>query len=83
MNQRREQNEGWDAGVILMGTIYGVIVGAITALFTLPRSGITLRRSVEQTLESVRPRDSIADSLAEGKAAARRRHEQVIDELGG
>lgn len=76
------QRSDWDASVILMGTIYGLIAGGLTALFTLPKSGIVLRRSVNNAIELARPRDIVADSLAEGKAAARRRLE-TFEELGG
>lgn len=81
--KRQSSQDGLDANSVVMGTVYGLIVGAITALLTLPVSGIALRRSLTDVIELARPRDPIADSLAEGKAVARRRLEDIEEELGG
>ncbi len=64
-----------DSGLLVTGIVYGVIVGGITALLTLPKSGLALRREVQERVELAIPRDPVADSIAEGKAAARRRLE--------
>jgi gas vesicle protein len=76
-------------GAFIFGGIIGVIVGGIAALLGLPKSGRALRqqvassaqdatRSLRATAESALPSDPVAESIAQGKAAARRR----LDELG-
>lgn len=74
-----------DNGMIVFGIILGVVVGGLIALFKSPTSGILLNRQigvpgqgVRSTLSAVIPRDPVAESMAEGKAAARRR----MTELG-
>ncbi len=66
-----------DGEMLIWGTIYGLIIGGITALLTLPKSGLALRREVRDRVELAIPRDPVADSIAEGKAAARRRLEEM------
>mgnify|MGYP001365151167 CR=1 FL=1 len=66
-----------DGEMLIWGTIYGLIIGGITALLTLPKSGLALRREVRERVELAIPRDPVADSIAEGKAAARRRLEEM------
>ncbi|MDX2140435.1 MAG: YtxH domain-containing protein [Chloroflexota bacterium] len=76
-------------GSFIWGSIVGLVVGTITALFTLPKSGRALRqqmsataqetsRAIQQRVETAVPSDPVADSIAQGKAAARRR----MDDLG-
>jgi gas vesicle protein len=74
-----------DNGTLIFGIILGVIVGGLVALLKSPTSGILLNRQigapgqgVRSTLSAVIPRDPVAESMAEGKAAARRR----MTELG-
>jgi gas vesicle protein len=87
MNPRPDEIHG---GWLANGLVIGVIAGAAAALALLPISGKALRRrlfgQIGQTGESLRgtarsivPRDPVSASLAEGKAAARRRQ----DLLGG
>lgn len=72
---------GLDGGLLVSGFVIGLLVGAITALFNggsrarqgLLETGETLR----DKLESIVPTDPIAESLAEGKAAARRRRAEL------
>ncbi|MCL4249239.1 MAG: YtxH domain-containing protein [Anaerolineae bacterium] len=74
---------------VICGGLIGLIAGAAAALWWLPKSGKRLRdeaaeavesagRELRSRAESVVPTDPIAESLAEGKAAARRR----LRELG-
>ena len=74
---------------MIFGVLLGMTIGGVVTLFNAPRTGRSLRRqltaSVEDagqnllaTVESVVPTDPVAESLAEGKAAARRR----LAELG-
>lgn len=67
-------------GMLIWGFLLGLLTGSIVALFRLPRHGLLAakRLSTEgmHTRESLTPSspiDSIAASIAEGKAAARRR----------
>lgn len=72
---------GLDGGLLVSGFVIGLLVGAITALFNggsrarqgLLETGETLRDKIE----SIVPTDPIAESLAEGKAAARRRRAEL------
>jgi gas vesicle protein len=76
-------------GSFIWGSIFGLVGGAIVALFTLPKSGRALRqqisattqetgRAIQQRVETAVPSDPVAESIAQGKAAARRR----MDDLG-
>lgn len=78
-----------DSGMLIFGIFMGLLVGGVATLFKAPSSGVALRRqiadSVSETgqnvrsgLESVIPTDPVAESMAQGKAAARRR----LAELG-
>jgi gas vesicle protein len=69
--------------------VIGLVAGAISALWYLPRSGKSLRetllkraekttKSLQAQVDNIVPPDSVAESIAQGKAAARRRR----DELG-
>ncbi|MBI1277094.1 MAG: hypothetical protein GC179_03105 [Anaerolineaceae bacterium] len=69
-----------DSGLLFGGFIIGLIVGGIAALFRTPRSGTDLRQQLAESgdslrgkLESVIVSDQVAESMAEGKAAARAR----------
>lgn len=77
-----------DGGLFLWGTLFGLLAGGIVTLLTAPKSGASFRRqlrgSVEQTTntlreraESIVPTDPVEESLAEGKAAARRRRAEL------
>lgn len=78
MKTERSRPARWDEGSVFWGFILGLLGGAIVALLKLPRSGMgNLRQltSLGQNLrESMTPTDSVAESLAEGKAVARRRY---------
>jgi gas vesicle protein len=74
-----------DNGLLVVGFTLGVVVGGVFALFKAPGTGRRLRQQIADSggnlrkqIESVVPSDPVAESLAEGKAAARRRR----DELG-
>ncbi|NWG17439.1 MAG: YtxH domain-containing protein [Chloroflexi bacterium] len=81
-NERRETP--LDAGMVIGGFIVGLLVGGIMALLKAPQSGQKTRRQLEETgdqllskIEAVIPPDPIAQGLAEGKAAARRRQAEL------
>ncbi len=73
-----------DSGTLIGGFLIGLLVGGIAALFKAPRSGLHVRQQIAQAGEQVRdklefavPADPIAESLAEGKATARRRRNEL------
>ncbi len=77
--RRNRQNE-LDGGLLIVGILAGLLIGGLAALLTVPKSGRAFRQSVGETgqnlrstLEDAIPSDPIAESLAEGKAAAHRR----------
>ncbi|MDX2162543.1 MAG: YtxH domain-containing protein [bacterium] len=75
MSRRQERQHELDSGLLVWGMLYGLIIGGVTALLTLPKSGLALRRSLESRMVLVRPADPVADSIAQGKLAAQRRRE--------
>ncbi len=74
-----------DIGALIIGLLMGMVAGGLTALFLTPRSGAETRRQItttsqelrEQIEETITPTDPLEESLAEGKAAARRRREAL------
>ena len=79
------KNDRFDAGTFLIGTVMGLLFGGLIALFRAPRSGPETRRQIteagqelrDQIEEAVTPADPVAESMAEGKAAARRRRTEL------
>ncbi len=74
------QENSLDSGLLLGGFLIGLIVGGIAALFRTSRSGNDVRKqlaesgdSIRGKIESVIATDPLAESMAEGKAAARAR----------
>ncbi|MBC8100525.1 MAG: hypothetical protein H7Y11_13865 [Armatimonadetes bacterium] len=68
---------------VFSGFLVGAVGGALLALLRAPRLKPAahlkqVQQDVRQKLEAVIPEDPISQSLAEGKAAARRR----LNELG-
>lgn len=81
-------NDPIHGGWLANGLILGVIAGAAAALAWLPISGKALRArlfgQLSETGDSLReaarnavPKDPVSESLAEGKAAARRRMDLI------
>lgn len=72
-------NNQLDNGMLFGGLILGVIVGGVVALFRTPRSGSEARQQITDSGDTLRNKlesvvsDPLAESMAEGKAAARRR----------
>jgi gas vesicle protein len=72
---KQVNSRGGGFSAFMWGSILGSLAGAIIALFFAPRSGDELRQEIEGTAVDVRRRiegDSVADSLAQGKAEARK-----------
>lgn len=82
MNQ---SNEGLDSGALVWGAIIGFVLGGAAALFLSPRSGAETRQQISATGQELReqledvivPPDPLDESMAEGKAAARRRRAEL------
>lgn len=62
---------------LFWGTIIGFFVGAIVWLFRVPKRGEDTRQEIIETGRDIIDRDPIKDSLAEGKALAQKRRQQV------
>ena len=69
-----------------IGVVMGFLVGGVVTLLTLPKTGekpasqglAEVAQTVRERVEMALPVDPVSESMAEGKAAARRRR----DELG-
>jgi gas vesicle protein len=79
-----KQNETLDGGVLIWGFIIGLVTGTLVALLKIPKGGTHLRQQITETGEALRekleaavPADPLAESMAEGKAAARRRRVEL------
>jgi hypothetical protein len=81
---KNNKKNGLDSTIFGWGFVIGLLLGGIGALFKSPpnfsinpqqltETGQTLRSK----LGSVAPSDPIAESIAEGKAAAQRRRSQL------
>jgi hypothetical protein len=74
------RDEGLDDWAVFWGFLFGLIAGGFAALFGMPetiRAPRPQKQPKRDKLESA-VIDPLADSIANGKAAARRR----LDELG-
>jgi len=83
MAKKREPG-GLDSSAIGWGFVIGMLLGGIGALFKAPKRLFLNRERLAETgqslrskLEAVAPSDPVADSIAEGKAAAQRRRAQL------
>lgn len=81
---RHNQDNSLDSGLLLGGFVMGLIIGGVAALFRTPRSGNDVRQQLIESgdtlrgkLESAIVSDPVAESMAEGKAAARRRRAEL------
>ncbi len=81
---KNNENGGLDSTFVGWGFVIGLLLGGIGALFKfLPQLAINRQQLAEtgqnlrSKLESVAPTDPVADSIAAGKAAARRRRTQL------
>ncbi len=80
-NDARPGQAGLDLSALGWGIVGGLIVGALAGLFASRRSGTETRREIARSgqalvsriEETVTPADPLAESMAAGKAAARRR----------
>ncbi len=74
-----------DGGLLVVGLFLGMVTGSLVALFTAPKTGRALREQISETVTetgqqirtTVTPSDPVAESMAEGKAAARRRRAEL------
>jgi gas vesicle protein len=88
MASRKTTDNGLDGGLLVFGLLVGLVGGAIVGLLNAPRSGLATRNQItssvsetgetlRNTVERVAPHDPIGESIAEGKAAARRRRAEL------
>ena len=84
MTKHNQLENTLDTGMFVAGFLIGLLGGAVGALFKVPQSGRQTRQQISETgdqlinkLEAVVPSDPIAEGLAEGKAAARRRQSEL------
>jgi gas vesicle protein len=83
LNPPNSHADSLDSGVLVSGFIVGLLIGSIFALFRAPKKGVIRQQLTEtgdnlrQRIEAAVPSDPIAESLAEGKAAARRRRAEL------
>lgn len=78
-------NERLDSGSLAWGALIGLVLGGAAALFLTPRSGAETRQQISATGQELRtqledmvmPPDPLDESMAEGKAAARRRRAEL------
>lgn len=81
----RRNSTNVDGGLLIFGTLLGLLCGGITALLNVPQSGRELRARISGLFSGVRqsspvwpgrpvpiPRDPVQRSIDEGKEAARR-----------
>ncbi len=76
------KTEGLDQGSVIAGLLMGLVLGAVVALFRVRRSGAETRQQLGEGLrgqleEAITISDPVAESIAEGKAAARRRRAEL------
>jgi gas vesicle protein len=85
METATSKPEQLDGPALLTGMVMGLMVGGVAALFLSRRSGTETRRQIsaashelrEQVEEMITPADPLEESMAEGKAAARRRRAEL------
>jgi gas vesicle protein len=83
VNPPNNNEDALDSGVLVSGFVVGLLIGAVFALFRAPKKGVIRQQLTEtgetlrQKIEAAVPSDPIAESLAEGKAAARRRRAEL------
>lgn len=84
-------NQVLDDGAMLWGFVFGFIVSGVVLLMRLPRRGLLLRwrsgsnpEQLAETRRNLRTRlnalaaDPVSESIAEGKAAARKRQTRLL-----
>lgn len=80
-----EQSESLDTGRMIAGLLLGLVLGGVVALFRIKRSGAEAREQLGEGLrdleEAITPSDPVAESIAEGKAAAQRRRAELGFEI--
>ena len=82
---KKQPETGLHGGALVLGFVFGSVLGGLIALFLNPRSGSQTRQQLAETSNTLRvqleeaviPADPLTESLAEGKAAARRRRTEL------
>lgn len=71
----------WDESTVLGGFLWGMLIGAVVAAWRLPRAIIEQRAQLahpQALIARMRPADTLAESLAEGKALAEERRQSAM-----
>lgn len=88
-NRRHQDGFELDGGAAVAGLLIGLAGGLLWGLLNAPRSGAATRRQITSTVsetgETIREKidavvpsnDPVSESIAEGKAAARRRRAEL------
>jgi gas vesicle protein len=85
---KSKQSSSIDAGWLIFGLLIGLALGGVYGLLNAPDSGKSTRKhlfsgvsetgeTLRNRIESVVPADPVAESMAEGKAAAARRRAEL------
>jgi gas vesicle protein len=84
MTNQPERLNDIDGRMLAFGVVLGMVVGGILTLFTAPRrtkdvgqAMTTLTERARVKIETAAPSDPIEESFAVGRAAARRRREEL------
>lgn len=88
MARQYANDNSLDGGMLIFGLAVGLVAGAVVGLLNAPRSGLATRtritssvnetgENLRHTVERVVPSDPVGESIAEGKAAARRRRAEL------
>jgi len=83
LNPPHDTNDSLDSGLLVFGFVFGLLTGGLFGLVRAPKRGAIRQQLAEtgenlrQKIEAVVPADPIAESLAEGKEAARRRRAEL------
>ncbi len=72
-----EQRSRLDDTTFFWGAVIGFVVGALVWFFRVPRRGTETRERIAKTGQDLITRDSVEESLQEGRALARQRLENA------
>lgn len=77
-------NRNLDESAVFWGFFFGILAGGIATLFLAPQSGRSAREKLTSAGQTVRGKietaitsDPVKESIAQGKAAARRRRSEL------
>ena len=82
---KKSNDDTLNMSALIRGFLIGLVIGGVAALFRAPRSGNEMRQLLAESEQNLRekietaviPVDPVMESMAEGKAAARRRRAEL------